>query len=171
MGQHEWIKKEIESELLDAFVDSYRLVTGKTVDQIESSESPDFLVNINGRPGGIEVTELHLDAVADPYAYVEEAWRLAEKHISYTRHGRFSLPIALVLFASRPPLCEFHEGIAEMALEEFDELGFSEICFADLSDEYFSRRDPRRPADLFGVTPRKWRGFHRYGDWGRKPYG
>lgn len=29
-----------------------------------------------------------------------------------------------------------------MALEDFDDLGFSEAWLADLSDEYFSHRDP-----------------------------
>ena len=172
MGQYEWVKKEIESKLLDAFVDSYHLITGRAISEIESSESPDFLARIDGRRGGIEVTELRLNAETDSYDYVEEAWRLAEKkHVSYTRHGRFSIPIMLVLFANRPPLYEFQTGIAEMPLADFDDLGFSEIWFADLSEEYFSHTDPRRPADLFGVTPKRWRGFHRYGDWGRKPYG
>lgn len=172
MGQNDWIKKEIESELLDAFVDSYRLITGRNIDEIESSESPDFLAMIDGRRGGVEVAELRVDSEIEPYSYVEEAWRIAEKkHISYTKHGRFAIPIVLVLFATQPPLYEIREGLADMALEDFDELGFSEVWFADLSDEYFSHRDPRRPADLFGVSPEEWRGFHRYGDWGRKPFG
>ncbi|MGF1611310.1 MAG: hypothetical protein ACFCUQ_18050 [Kiloniellales bacterium] len=172
MGQYDWVKKEIESELLDVFVDSYRLITGRTIKEIETSESPDFLAMIDGQRGGVEISELRVDAEPDPYAYVGEAWRIAEKkHISYTKHGRFTIPIILVLFAAQPPLYDFHEGIANLALEDFDGLGFSEVWFADLSDEYFSSRDPRRPADLYGVTPERWRGFHRYGDWGRKPYG
>ncbi len=172
MGENDWIKKEIESELLDAFVDSYRLITGRTIDEIEPSESPDFLSMIDGRRGGVEVAELRVDSDVDTYDYVAEAWRIAEKkHISYTRHRRFTLPIILVLFARQPPLYEIQNHVAAMPLEDFDGLGFSEVWFADLSDEYFSQRDPRRPADLFGVTPEEWRGFHRYGDWGRKPFG
>ena len=150
MGQNDWIKKEIESELLDVFVDSYRLITGRTIDQIESSESPDFLSMIDGRQGGVEVAELRVDSEVDPYDYLAEAWRIAEKkHISYTRHRRFTIPIVLVLFARQPPLYEIQNAVAAMALEDFDALGFWEVWLADLSDEYFSHRDPRRPADLF----------------------
>ena len=74
-------------------------------------------------------------------------------------------------FAERPPLYEVENGIARMALEDFDTLGFAEVWFTDLSDEYFSARDPRKPADLFCVKPALFRGFHRFGDWDRKPFG
>ena len=79
MGENDWIKKEIERELLDAFVDSYRLITGRNIDEIESSESPDFLAMIDGRRGGVEVAELRVDSEIEPYSYVEEAWRIAGK--------------------------------------------------------------------------------------------
>ena len=172
MGSTDWIKKEIESELLDAFVESHTLITGRTLTEIESSESPDFLAAMEGRPVGLEVTELRLANDEDAYGYVEEAWRIADKkNTSYKRHGRFSIPIILVMFAQRPPLYELQDGIADMALEDFDGLGFTEIWFVDLSDEYYSVQDPRRPADLFGVSPPAYRGFHRYGNCGRKPYG
>ena len=172
MGQNEWIKKEIEFELVNTFVDSYHLITGRPIIVVESSESPDFLAKINEEPYGVEVSEIRLDCDTDPWIFVEEAWRIAEKkHISYTKHNRFSIPIILVFFTSRPPLYEFCEQLADICLDDFDDLGFSEVWFADLSDEYFSCRDPRRPADLFGVSPEEWRGFQRYGAWGRKPFG
>ena len=172
MGQSDWIKKEIELELVNTFVDSYRLITGRSIVVTESSESPDFLAKINNDRCGIEATEIHMSCESDAYAYVEEAWRIAEKkHMSYTKHERFTMPIILVFFASQPPLSELHEEIADTCLEDFDDLGFSEMWFADLSNEYFSCRDLRRPADLFGVSPEEWRGFHRYGNWGRKPFG
>ena len=172
MGQTDWIKKEVESELLDAFVDSYNLITGRLIDEIESSESPDFLAMIDGQHSGVEVAELRVDSKREPYDYIAEAWRIAEKkHNSYDKRGLFSIPIMLVLFISAHPLYEFYKYISDLPLEDFDDLGFSEVWFADLSEEYFSFRDPRRPADLFGISPEEWRGFHRYGNWGRKPFG
>ena len=172
MGQNEWIKKEMEYKLVNTFVDSYHLIAGRPIVSVEASESPDFLAEINDEPCGIEVSEIRMGCEPDPWEYVEEAWRIAKKkHISYTKHDRFAMPIILVFFASQPPLYEFHEDLAEIHLEDFDDLGFSEVWFADLSDEYFSCRDPRRPADLFGVSPEECRGFHRYGKWGRKPFG
>ena len=59
------------------------------------------------------------------------------------------MPITLILFAERPPLCELKHDSAKIALEDFDRLGRAETWFADLSDEY-SVGDPRRPTDLFG---------------------
>ncbi len=172
MGQDDWIKKEIESELLDAFVDSYSLITSRVIDEIESSENPDFLAMIDGQRSGIEVAELRAGSEREPYDYIAEAWRIAEKkHISYNKRGLFSIPIFLVFFASEHPLYEFYKGIADIPLEDFNDLGFSEVWLADLNEEYFSCRDPRRPADLYCISPEEWRGFHRYGNWGRKPFG
>lgn len=172
MGSTDWIKKEIEAELLDAFVESYTQITGLAIIDIESNESPDFSASMDEQAVGLEVTELRLDDETSGWDYVAEAWRIADKKsTSYKRHGRFTIPIILIMFARRPPLHDLQDDIAATALEDFDGLGFTEIWFADLSDEYYSVRDPRRPADLFGVSPSAYRGFHRYGNWGRKPYG
>ncbi len=38
MGENEWIKKEIEGELLDAFVKSYEFITGRRLSDIDSSD-------------------------------------------------------------------------------------------------------------------------------------
>ena len=79
MGSTDWIKKEIESELLDAFVESHALITDRRFTDIESSESPDFLAVMDGQPVGLEVSELRLSDSEDAYGYVEEAWRIADK--------------------------------------------------------------------------------------------
>lgn len=108
MGEIEWIKKEIEGELLDAFVKSYELITGRRLSDVDSSESPDFLAVLDGRSVGLEVSELRLAADEDPDDYVAEAWRIAEKKDdSYRRHSRFSIPIILVFFARRPAVSLF----------------------------------------------------------------
>ena len=118
------------------------------------------------------MSELRLSDETFGWHYVKEAWRISKKKdASYRRHGRFAMPIIFIMFAERPPLHDLQHDIAESALEEFDGLGFAEVWFADLSDKYYGVRDPRRPADLFGVSPSGIRGFHRYGDWDRKPYG
>ena len=57
MGQNEWIKKEMEYELVNTFVDSYHLIAGRPIVLVEASESPDFLAEINDEPCGIEVSE------------------------------------------------------------------------------------------------------------------
>jgi hypothetical protein len=172
MGSTDWLKKEIESELLDAFVESHMSITGRTISEIEPGESPDFSARMDNQTVGFEVSELRLDDETSGWDYVAEAWRIAEKKdASYRRHNRFVIPIILILFAERPPLFDLQHDIAATALEDFDGLAFTEIWFVDMSDEYYSVRDPRRPADLFGVSPPAYRGFHRHGNWGRKPFG
>ncbi|MXY33768.1 MAG: hypothetical protein F4186_09920 [Boseongicola sp. SB0676_bin_33] len=172
MGSTDWIKKEIEFELLDAFAESSALITGRVSSEFKPGESPDFTAVLEGRSVGLEVSELRLSDETSGWHYVNEAWRISKKKdASCRRHGRFAVPIILIMFAERPPLHDLQHDIAENALEEFDGLGFAEVWFADLSDKYYGVRDPRRPADLFGVSPSGIRGFHRYGDWDRKPYG
>ena len=58
-GQHR-LDKEIESELLDAFAESHALITGRAVTEIKPGESPDFIALMEGRPVGLEVSELRL---------------------------------------------------------------------------------------------------------------
>ena len=42
MGSTDWIKKEIEYELLDAFAESSALITGRVFSEFKPGESPDF---------------------------------------------------------------------------------------------------------------------------------
>ena len=172
MGENDWIKKEMEADLLDAFVESHELITGRRLTDIETGESPDFTAHLDGQRVGLEVTEVRVDGECDPYDFMAEAWRIADKkNSSYLRHNRFQIPIILIFFSRRPPLADFHGRLDDVAIDDFSALNFHEVWLADMSDEYFSNRDPRRPADLFGLAPVEFRGFHRFGDWDRKPYG
>jgi hypothetical protein len=157
---------------LEPFVDAFPLITGRYIEIIGRGESPDFEALVDGDPIGIELTEIRYQAEVDDY--VAEVYRLASKKAkSYHRHQRFSArPIMLLCYSDKIPFFDAQRELeASIYWEDFDQLGFTEIWLMDLADAYFGARDPRRPADLFCLTPKKWRGFHRFGSWGRKPYG
>lgn len=164
-------KRMVEEMNLEAFVDSYPLVTGRSLEIIGGGEAPDFEALIDGVPMGLELTEIR-DA-DDPDDYLAEVFRIADKKASsYRRHGSFaSRPIMLVCHSDGLPFFDFQDAMSHTYWEDFDLLGFAEIWLMDLSAAYYSAQDPRRPADLFGLTPKQWRGFHRIGMKDRKPFG
>lgn len=170
-------KREIEQMLLRQVLDSYPILTGRQVtDEAEGGPenpgaSPDFIIGLDGKAVGIELTEIR-DAT-DAWSYFEELERLAwKKHESYTRLGLFVFPIALIAHSEDPPLFDLRRQLAEFDDEcLFAGLGFSELWAIDFSDAYYSPMDPRRPADMFCFKPAASFGFHRIGGTDRKPYG
>ena len=61
MAKIDWstAKKEEEWEALSHFMDAYRLITGETFDDIDASETPDFLAqDAQGKIVGIELTQI-----------------------------------------------------------------------------------------------------------------
>lgn len=165
-------KLMVEEMHLESFVEAFPLVTGRTLEITDRGESPDFEALIDGEPIGIELTEIRdHDAAGD---YLAEVYRIAsKKSASYAQHGYFDArPIILLCHSDELPLYDAQRQLAALAhWEDFDQLGFAEIWLMDLGDAYYSAQDPRRPADLFALAPEPWRGFHRYGSYGRKPYG
>jgi hypothetical protein len=133
--------------------------------------SPDHIIGLDGKPLGVELTEIR-DA-EHAQGYVDEAYRLASKKSeSYSRRDIFRFPIALAIYSTTPPLFDLGKSLEATTFQpDFEALGFAEIWAADFSDAYYSPRDPRRPADMFCFKPAAWFGFHRIGDRNRKPYG
>lgn len=165
-------KRMVEEMNLEPFLNAYPDVTGCSVEVAGKSESPDFEVLIDERPTGLELTEIR--SCEDAYEYVDEVYRLASKKAkSYRSNGIFDeRPVILLCYSDCFAFFDHQDEFSHAVVwDDFDSLGFSEIWLMDLSDTYFSSLDPRRPADLFGLAPEKWRGFHRIGFWDRKPYG
>ncbi len=170
-------KREIEQMVLDQFLDSFPIITGRTLtdewsDHAEQVEgSPDYIIGLDGRAFGIELTEIR-DA-GDVWDYIAEAYRLAsQKSESYTRRGVFSFPIALVTYSTTPALFDMRKALErEIVQADFDALGFSEVWAVDFSDAFYSAGHPLRRADMFCFKPIEWFGFRRIDDGDRKPYG
>ncbi len=170
-------KRMVEEMVLEQFLDSFPLITGRTLtddwdgDFPRVEGSPDFVLGLDGMACGFELAEVR-DA-DDAWGYYEEAGRLAwKKHESYARRGLFANPIALVLYSSHPPLFDLrHELTSLVDGWEFEPLGFVEVWAVDFSDAYFSPGHPFRLADMFCFKPLASFGFHRIGDHDRKPYG
>ncbi len=157
---------------LEPFVEAYPLITGRSIEITGRGESPDFESLIEGKPFGIELTEIH--NCHDAGDYLAEVSQIAsKKSVSYGRHGHFATrPIILVCHSEELPFYDVQWELEALAYwDDFDQLGFAEIWLMDLADTYYSAQDPRRPAYLFGLTPQSWRGFHRYGSYDRKPFG
>lgn len=170
-------KRMWENMILDQVLDSLPMITGRTVtdewegeaEQIDGS--PDHILGLDGKPLGIELTEVR--NVDDAQGYVDEAYRLAlKKSDSYTRRDIFRFPIVLVMHSAEPPLFDLRESLDEAVEQsDFEVLGFAEIWAIDFSDAYYSVGDPRRRADMFCFKPHEWFGFHRLGFGDRKPFG
>ena len=170
-------KREVEDDVLDQALDAFSSVAGWNVtddwdgEAVRIEGSPDAIVGRDGKPFGVELTEIR-DA-EDAESYIAEAYRLAEqKSASYSRRGLFKFPIALAMYSNSPPLFEIKKRLAETVFQpDFEALGFAEIWAFDFSDEYYSARDPRRPADVFCFKPVALFGFARAGMGDRKPFG
>jgi hypothetical protein len=169
-------KRMIEEMILDQLLDSFPLITGRTVtddwegqaEQVEGS--PDFIIGLDGRPFGVELTGVR--QADDAWNYFDAASRLAwQKHKSYSRRGLFRFPIALVLHSDEPPLFDIRQGLASMGQEEFEGVGFAEVWAVDFSDAYYTPGHPLRRADMYCFKPAQWFGFYRIGTGDRKPYG
>jgi hypothetical protein len=170
-------KRQVECDILAQVLDAFSTVLGCNItddwegdaEQVEGS--PDAIIGLDGKPFGVELTEIR--DVEDADGYVDEAYRIAEKKsASYSRRGLFKFPIALAIYSYSPPLFDIKTRLAETAYQpDFEALGFAGIWALDLSDAYYSARDPRRPADVFCFKPATCFGFLRFGNQDRKPFG
>ena len=191
MSDKEYGKKEYERMVFEHFEAGYAAITDRDVSGAESSESPDFITELEGIETGVEVAEVPyarnsnprghslgpFDPIDpfpfDPFDYWAEVWRIADqKNQTYVSQNKFTIPIILVLYSGSPPLFDVSRILeSTVCYEDFDGVEFSEVWVMDVSDEYCSIGDPRRPPDMWGLKPKQWRGFHRYGWWDRKPFG
>lgn len=171
MGDREAGKKMVEDIHLASFVEALPLVTCRSITITDSGESPDFEALIDGEPTGVELTEIRKVSAED---YLHEVYRIAsKKSVSYAQSGHFvGRPIILVCHSDTLPFYDLRGQLEALACwNDFSGLDFAEIWLMDLSEAYYSAWDPRRPADLFGLKPEVWRGFQRYGNHNRKPFG
>lgn len=180
MNDQEHGKKLHEEMIFEHFEIGCIAITGRKVGGADKSESPDFLTEIDGIELGVEVAEVpysrHYDHLVDGFDacdYWAHVWRIADqKNQSYLRRNIFKIPILLILYSANPALFDVKEYLEDAVdYEDYDGLDFTEVWIMDMSDEYCSLGDPRRPPDMFGLKPPDWRGFHRYGWWDRKPFG
>lgn len=170
-------KRMVEEMVFEQLLDSYPLITGRTLtddwdgDFPHVEGSPDFIVGVDGKALGIELAELR--GVDDAWGYYEMASSLAwKKHESYVRRGLFGNPIALVLHSHRLPLYDIQDELTDLVdPDEFERTGFTEVWTIDFSDAYYSPGHPFRRADMFCLKPRATFGFRRIGEYGRKPFG
>src|SRR5689334_3899708 len=95
-------KRMVERSVLDQVLDSFPIITGRTVtdewddDATQVDDSPDFIIGLDGKAFGIELTQIR--GQDDAWDYIAEAYRLAaRKSESYTRRGIFRFPIALIM--------------------------------------------------------------------------
>jgi len=111
---------------------------------------------------------------SDAGNYLEEVYRIAlKKSTSYEKHGHFlTRPIILLCYSDCCPFFNAKGRFEAAAFwYDFGSLGFAEIWLMDLAEDYYSARDPRRPADLYGFKPVRWRGYRRFSISDRKSFG
>lgn len=170
-GSRDWDigKRMFEDAMLEAFMDSFPRSTGREIAIVSGGETPDYIALIDGREMGVELTEIRANTPDD---YVDEVVRLTlKKDATFARAGAFARPVILVCHSHQPPIYDmrrFLDGSPSWA--DLTDSGFSEIWLMDLSDEYYSPRDPRKPADLYCLAPAVHRGLHQV-ERTRKPFG
>ncbi len=170
-------KRKVEGMILEQMLESFEQITGRIVtdgwesDFLQVEGSPDFILGFDGKALGIELAEVRRADSA--WTYYETASQIAwKKHESYARRGLFANPIVLVLYADEPPLFDIRHELSGLVDEaEFEPTGFAEVWAIDLSAANYTPGHPFRRADMFCFKPRATFGFHRVGEYGRKPYG
>lgn len=162
-------KKLVEQMIIESFVDSFPRVTGRHVGIISQGESPDFVALVEGLEIGIELTEIRAES---PEAYLDEVVRLSlNKEMTFERIGVFRRPTILLCHGRQPPIYDMRRFLDSTASWcDLTETQFSEIWLMDLSDEYYSIRDPRKPADFYCLSPAEMAGFYEC-ERTRKPFG
>jgi hypothetical protein len=162
-------KTLVEQMIMESFVGSFPRVTGRPVEVLSQGESPDFVALVENIETGIELTEIRADS---PESYLDEVVRLSsKKEIIFERNGVFRRPTILLCHSDQPPIYDmrrFLDGVPTWC--DLTETQFSEIWLMDLSDEYYSIRDPRKPADFYCLSPAEMGGFYEC-ERTRKPFG
>jgi hypothetical protein len=162
-------KKLVEQMIMESFVGSFPRITGRLVEVIGQGESPDFVALVEGVETGIELTEIRADSGE---SYLDEVVRLTlNKEATFERNGVFRRPTILLCHGDQPPIYDMRRFLDDVpSWRDLTETKFSEIWLMDLSDEYYSIRDPRKPADFYCLSPADMFGFYKC-ERTRKPFG
>lgn len=179
------LEKEEEKYHLHRFLEARAHVTGKTLEIIRPDESPDFVVRREtGNYAGVELTRvfLHSQHPDDPaFRYdwsrnpeiIGEIHRLigqkAEKLRSEDSGWSYRLQTILVLLLMDVPLGEVVPALDAIPRCDGEHAGFREIWVADMDPE--ARDAFMGDIRLYGLHPKKWRGFHERANPHRKPWG
>lgn len=174
-------KKMVEEEQLRYFVEAYERTTGDRL-IVHRSETPDFAGRrSDGSKVGVELTEVRRDpdtAFADSVFNrrdsmdssdaLNRVYELVEKKAAtFTKKAKAIMRrTVLVLQLTDCPLADLRLMLDASLHEDFASYRFAEIWLADYTD-----LDAYGDVELFGLSPRKWWGFHPRPDPGRKPYG
>ena len=176
-----------EEFLLGAFLSARKHVTGEELEVVRKGESPDFVVKRgSGSYAGVEITQVFLnppDPKAPGFGYdwdrdfdvFDEAWRLIAQKSEKMQHPgsgwSYRKQTILAACVVDVPLYELRYGLDDGALPLKDCYlsGFREIwlCGVDGDDLDAYGGD----IQLYGLFPKKYRGFHERIYPFRKPYG
>jgi len=176
-------KAMVEAEEVNTFLRAQEQdhVTGRTLVVVSQGESPDFVVKRpTGSYAGLELTSVYRDPPNDS-VYRDDDWYAANDMVCgicvaveakaekrQAPHWKYRLHTILVLQLRDVPLEDVASYLDDYPLDEFRHYGFVELWVADMTmlDVYGG------DIDLYGILPKKWRGFHRVPGYGsRKPYG
>lgn len=167
-------KKQQEGNNLDYFIEAYEYATGIKIEQVEPSETPDFIWHKDdGTKIGIEVTRIQRspeeavnDKVFDNKLSMDttEAYHQICAQIE-RKNGLASDKLILVLQLMETNI---HELIPELeaAPEDFAKYDYMEIWIAD-----HTGIEAYADVELFCLHPPEYWGFYERSNPTRKPYG
>lgn len=177
----EAIKKERESEDFDAFVRCYRLITGLHFDDVEESESPDFIcTRSDGLIVGVELTSIRrspsdafydqvLDGNSDmdPEEALDEMIRMLDQKSA--KRKKYSTNRNLLVLQSIELDFQILMKMAiDIPIEDFATAGFDEVWLGDFSGV---RAGMHSEIEMIGLFPRAFRQYVKRPSIDSKPYG
>jgi len=177
----EQVKKEMEQEALNCFLDVYETVTHQTLEVLESTERPDFIcMRQNGERVGLELVKVRRshpndilwDEIIEKQNHMaldlalEMIQKVAVLKDKKRNEPDWELPEAAILLIELRDisLLEIKSCISEQVLPDLFSAGFAEIWLAD-----FSGLEAYDNIELFCIKPDKFCGYYPRGI--QKPYG
>jgi len=182
LSDQEYGKKLVEEMDLEPFLKEYEWVTGLTLQLVNRTERPDFIVQrSDGTQLGIELTKVMRDPESTFWARVLNGEEQADpvdtaidlqkliyrKDIKRSESG-WTLPdrTVLVLQLMDSSIDQVVLFLDDQIIKELNETGFFEIWLAD-----YTILDAFGTIQLYGIKPKMWQGFHSHSRTGNKPYG
>jgi hypothetical protein len=174
-------RKMVEREEAELFVAEYSRITGVELALVGAGERPDFVCEKWGRHFGLELVRAMQDPVqrhdefllgGDGHLHGLDAALLVQAavHVKEQKRAsagwRYPNSTILVIQLIGSDGEEMIEYLGGQLMDELARTGFREIWIAD-----YSTMEPYGEIQLIGVRPKRWRGLHRHGLYGTKPYG
>ena len=182
LSDQEYGKKLVEEMDLEPFLKEYEWVTGLTLQLVNRTERPDFIVQrSDGTQLGIELTKVMRDPESTFWARVLNGEEQADpvdtaidlqkliyrKDIKRSESG-WTLPdrTVLVLQLMDSSIDQVVLFLDDQIIKELNETGFFEIWLTD-----YTILDAFGTIQLYGIKPKRWQGLHSHSRTGNKPYG